>query len=103
MEPVAFALFVFSQGWVAAEKVFVDERRLLSIESELAIAREIQSSILPSSSPKINNLRITTAYRPMAEVAGDFYQFVPLDQNRIGILVAGRIPDTESRPLCSLP
>lgn len=88
LEPVAFALFVFSQGWVAAEKVFVDERRLLSIESELAIAREIQTSILPSSSPIINNLQITTAYRPMAEVAGDFYEFVPLDQNRIGILIA---------------
>jgi hypothetical protein len=37
-EPVALALFVFSHGWVAAEKVFSDERRLLSIENELAIA-----------------------------------------------------------------
>ncbi len=32
LEPLAFALFVFSQGWVAAEKVFADERRLLSIK-----------------------------------------------------------------------
>ena len=52
LEPVAFALFVFSQGWVAAEKVFVDERRLLSIENELAIAREIQTSILPRGSSR---------------------------------------------------
>jgi hypothetical protein len=44
-EPFALTLFVFSQGWVAAEKVFSDERRLLSIENELAIAREIQNSI----------------------------------------------------------
>jgi len=49
----AFALFVFSQGWVAAEKVFANERRLLSIEDELAIAREIQASILPVASPKL--------------------------------------------------
>ena len=38
-------MFVFSLGYVAAEKIFADERRLLSIESELAIAREIQNSI----------------------------------------------------------
>jgi hypothetical protein len=47
LEPVALALFVFSQGWVAAEKVVADERGLLSIQNELAIAREIQASILP--------------------------------------------------------
>jgi len=87
-EPLALALFVFSQGWVAAEKVFADERRLLSIENELAIAREIQTSILPSGVPEINNLCISAAYRPMTAVAGDFYEFIPVDQKRIGILVA---------------
>jgi sigma-B regulation protein RsbU (phosphoserine phosphatase) len=87
-EPVAFAVFVLSLGYVAAEKVFTDERRLLSIESELAIAREIQSSILPSSVPKLNNLRIAAAYHPMTAVAGDFYEFIPVDQNRVGFLVA---------------
>ncbi len=87
-EPLALALFVFSQGWVAAEKVFADERRLLSIENELAIAREIQTSILPSGVPEINNLCISAAYRPMTAVAGDFYEFIPVDQKRVGILVA---------------
>jgi len=87
-EPFAFAVFILSLGYVAAEKVFTDERRLLSIESELAIAREIQSSILPSSVPKVNNLRIAAAYHPMTAVAGDFYEFIPVDQNRAGFLVA---------------
>ncbi len=58
-EPLAFAVFVFSLGYVAAERVFADERRLLSIENELAIAREIQSSILPSCAPELKSLRIT--------------------------------------------
>lgn len=88
LEPVAFALFVFSQGWVATAKVFADEHRLLSIENELAIAREIQTSILPSSSPELKDLRITAAYRPMTAVAGDFYDFIPIDENRVGVLVA---------------
>ena len=88
VEPVAFAVFVLSLGYVAAEKVFTDERRLLSIENELAIAREIQSSILPSSVPKVKNLRIAAAYHPMTTVAGDFYEFIPVDHNRVGFLVA---------------
>jgi phosphoserine phosphatase RsbU/P len=88
LEPVAFALFVFTQGWVAAEKVVADERRLLSIQNELAIAREIQASILPSGVPKLTRLRISAAYCPMAAVAGDFYWFIAVDPNRGGFLVA---------------
>ncbi|MGA2647730.1 MAG: PP2C family protein-serine/threonine phosphatase [Candidatus Sulfotelmatobacter sp.] len=88
LEPLAFTLFVLSQGWVAAEKVFADERRLLAIEDELAIAREIQASILPSSVPELSRLRISAAYCPMTAVAGDFYWFVAIDPNRAGFLVA---------------
>jgi phosphoserine phosphatase RsbU/P len=87
-EPVAFALFVFSQGWVAAEKVVADERRLLSIENELAIAREIQTSILPRGVPNLSRLRVSAAYSPMTAVAGDFYWFIAVDPNRAGFLVA---------------
>jgi len=88
LEPVAFALFVFAQGWVAAEKVVADERRLLSIQNELAIAREIQTSILPSGVPELARLRISAAYCPMTDVAGDFYWFIAVDPYRAGFLVA---------------
>jgi sigma-B regulation protein RsbU (phosphoserine phosphatase) len=88
LEPVAFALFVFAQGWVAEEKVVGDERRLISIQNELAIAREIQASILPGGVPNLTRLRISAAYCPMAAVAGDFYWFIAVDPNRGGFLVA---------------
>jgi phosphoserine phosphatase RsbU/P len=88
LEPLAIALFFVSLVWVAVQKVIADQRRLLSIENELAIAREIQTSILPNGSPGLEGLRIAAAYRPMTEVAGDFYDFVPLDQNRLGFLIA---------------
>jgi len=88
LEPLAFALFVFSQGWVAAEKVFADERRLLSIEKELAVAREIQASILPNNVPELSGMRISAAYCPMTAVAGDFYWFIAIDTHRAGFLVA---------------
>jgi phosphoserine phosphatase RsbU/P len=85
---LGFATLLFSFGYVALQMVFANEQRLLSIEKELAIAREIQNSILPSSRPELKSLRITATYRPMAAVAGDFYDFIPIDQDRIGFLIA---------------
>lgn len=88
LDHLGFAILLFSFGYVALQLVFTNERRLLSVEKELAIAREIQTSILPSCVPEINNLSISAAYLPMTEVAGDFYQFIAIDQKRVGILVA---------------
>ena len=85
---LGFGALLFSLGYAALQMVFASERRLLSIEGELAIAREIQTSILPGSSPEFKDLHITAAYRPMTAVAGDFYEFVPVDENRVGVLVA---------------
>ena len=87
LEPLGFAAFIPSIRYIAAEKIFADERRLLSVERELAIAREIQTSILPSGSPEIKNLRITAAYRPMTAVAGDFYEFAPVPAALIAAMI----------------
>ncbi len=87
-DAVGFAMLLMSFAYVALQMMFVNERRLLSIEKELAIAREIQNSILPAKNPEVENLQVTAAYRPMTEVAGDFYEFVPIDQSRVGFLVA---------------
>ena len=85
---VGFIVLLLSLGYVALEMVFTNERRLLSIETELETARQIQSSILPASVPEVANLRIAAAYHPMTAVAGDFYQFVRTGNNHLGILVA---------------
>jgi phosphoserine phosphatase RsbU/P len=88
VDSLGFAALLFSLGYVALEMLFTNERRLLSIETELETARQIQSSILPASVPEVKNLRIAASYRPMTSVAGDFYQFVRLDNQHLGILVA---------------
>jgi phosphoserine phosphatase RsbU/P len=63
-------------------------RQLLDINNELEMAREIQLSILPHEIPKMTGLEIAARYIPMSSVAGDFYDFIILDEKRIGILVA---------------
>ena len=88
VDSLGFAVILFSLGYVALEIVFTNERRLLSIETELETARQIQSSILPARVPELQNLRIAATYHPMTAVAGDFYQFFRSDNNHLGILVA---------------
>jgi len=63
-------------------------QQLLSINNELEMARQIQLSILPSETPKINGLDIAARYLPMSSVAGDFYDFIIVDEKHVGILIA---------------
>ena len=85
---LAFAVFLLSFAIVAVQMISANERRLLSIDKELEVARQLQFSILPTAIPEIQNVRIAVCYRPMTAVAGDFYEFVCVDGNRIGFLVA---------------
>jgi phosphoserine phosphatase RsbU/P len=63
-------------------------RQLLDINNELEMAREIQMSILPQKTPKIGGLEIAARYLPMSSVAGDFYDFIQVDEKHLGILIA---------------
>ncbi|TAM80939.1 MAG: hypothetical protein EPN47_13725 [Acidobacteria bacterium] len=88
VDDLSFGFFLFSFAYVALRLVLANERRLLSVERELTVAREIQRSILPGSVPELRRLRISAAYRPMTAVAGDIYEFITVDQDRVGLLVA---------------
>ncbi len=63
-------------------------RQLQAIRNELETARQIQLSILPGEIPKVPGLDIAARYLPMTSVAGDFYDFLAIDEKRLGILVA---------------
>lgn len=63
-------------------------RQLISINSELEMARTIQLAILPHATPKIAGLEIAARFVPMGSVAGDFYDFIKVDDKRVGILIA---------------
>ena len=88
LEAVGFVVFVCCLGYVAASRTYVNEQRLLSLHKELEIARQIQSAILPREVPRVAGLEIAAQYLPMTAVAGDFYDFVVVDEKRLGILVA---------------
>ena len=87
-DDVGFLALLLSLAYIAMRQVHASERRLTSIENELAIARQLQFSILPTTTPEIHNLRIAAVYEPMTAVAGDFYEYLPVDEYRAGFLVA---------------
>jgi serine phosphatase RsbU (regulator of sigma subunit) len=62
--------------------------QLLVLNNELEMARRIQLSILPQALPKLPRLDIAARYIPMTSVAGDFYDFIRVDDKHLGILMA---------------
>lgn len=58
------------------------------LEEELRIAREIQMSLLPQGPARMPGLTVTAHCSPAREVGGDYYDFLPIDEHRIGILIA---------------
>ncbi len=54
---------------------------------ELALAREIQASILPQYNPTLADFDIKGCSLPAEEVGGDFYTYLPLTGGRLGLAV----------------
>jgi len=88
LEPVGMLAFIAGLEYFVAERAIESERRLFSISKELETARNIQQSILPAATPSAPGLEIIASYLPMAEVAGDFYDFLDQGGGRLGVLVA---------------
>ena len=58
------------------------------LEQELRIARNIQMSLLPQGPLLMPGIALTAHCEPAREVGGDYYDFLPLDAHRLGILIA---------------
>jgi serine phosphatase RsbU (regulator of sigma subunit) len=62
------------------------------IEQELRIARLIQQTLLPKVLPELPGYDVAAYYQPAREVGGDFYDFLDLEDGRLG-LVVGDVTD----------
>jgi sigma-B regulation protein RsbU (phosphoserine phosphatase) len=58
------------------------------MDSELEIAKGIQDSLIPESAPFMDGVEIAAVTIPARVVGGDFYDFIPIDTHRCGILIA---------------
>ncbi|HYQ83008.1 MAG TPA: SpoIIE family protein phosphatase, partial [Rubrobacter sp.] len=69
------------------EDLVQEMRQREHIERELQVARTIQQASLPREVPQLEGWKITPIYQPAREVGGDFYDFLELDDGRLGIVV----------------
>ncbi len=60
----------------------------LRMEKDLSQARDIQVSMLPESCPEIPGYQIAACSTPAREVSGDFFDFIDIDENRLGFVIA---------------
>ncbi len=69
-------------------KAFKESLQLVSIRQELDIAARMQHAILPRTWPQGKEFALWGSMRSAKEVGGDFYDHFPLENGRIGIVVA---------------
>jgi serine phosphatase RsbU (regulator of sigma subunit) len=69
-------------------RLFDETQRLLDqFEREMGLARQAQKSILPTTSPTFLGYDIGSLIIPARAVGGDFYDFIPLGDQRLCILI----------------
>ncbi len=70
----------------------VEARQRERIEQELRVAGIIQQTLLPKETPMIEHWQFAAYWQPARTVGGDFYDFVPLEDERL-LIVIGDVTD----------
>ena len=78
----------FNQMTASIEDLLQQAAEKKRLEEELRIAHEIQMSLLPQGPLVMPGLSVTAVCVPAREVGGDYYDFLPLDDHRVGVLIA---------------
>ena len=63
----------------------VDKRRL---DTDLALARQVMEELLPHTTPSIPGFDIAGAHETSLAVGGDYYEFIPLEDDRWAVVIA---------------
>jgi sigma-B regulation protein RsbU (phosphoserine phosphatase) len=57
------------------------------LESELAIAREVQNQLFPKSAPSARSLELRGVCNPARMVSGDYYDFIPMPHDSLAFAI----------------
>lgn len=77
------------QGAVAIENARLFQENLVKqrMEEELAIARDLQMSMLPAECPVVEGFELAASSMPAMEVGGDFYDFFEIGPGKLGLVI----------------
>lgn len=69
------------------EKLIEEQKEKERLESELAIAQEVQATLFPRELAKIEALEMHGVCKPARTVSGDYYDFLPFGERQLGLAV----------------
>jgi serine phosphatase RsbU (regulator of sigma subunit) len=59
-----------------------------ALEKQVQMAADVQQRMIPQTPPNLPGADFASVYVPCFELGGDFYDFIPLDQDNIGLAIA---------------
>ncbi len=77
----------FNSMTTSLEALIAEQKEKQRLESELAIAQEVQGQLFPRLERQMASLEVHGVCRPARTVRGDYYDFLPLGAERMGIAV----------------
>jgi len=80
----------FNSMTQSLSKLIAEQKEKQRMESELAIAHEVQALLFPADMNGLRTLEVHGVCRPARTVSGDYYDFIPLSENRL-VLAVGDI------------
>src|SRR5437667_6163858 len=83
-------MMLASQVAIIKEKVMLHEQLVEKkrLEGQLEVARQVQLELLPPSDPKLPGYDISAYNFPTEEVSGDYYDWVRIHEDQIGLVIA---------------
>jgi phosphoserine phosphatase RsbU/P len=79
----------------AAAGIAIENARLYRLaveqgrmERELQMARDVQASLMPKEMPQESGWQFAAMWKPAREVSGDYYDFIPIGDNRLAVVIA---------------
>jgi sigma-B regulation protein RsbU (phosphoserine phosphatase) len=69
------------------ERLLEEQKEKQRLENELAIAQEVQAQLFPRDPKSVESLELHGVCKPARTVSGDYYDFISLGEERVGIAV----------------
>lgn len=77
----------FNSMTASLQKLIAEQKEKQRIESELAIAQEVQALLFPRDISSLEGFEVHGVCRPARTVSGDYYDFLPVGPHQLGLAV----------------
>ncbi|MBF0196444.1 MAG: SpoIIE family protein phosphatase [Planctomycetes bacterium] len=87
-DEIGYLSTTFNQLTISLKHAHEAEIEKEKLEHDLSVGREIQQTLLPRTLYKIPGYDLDAFYMSAKEVGGDYYDLIPVDKSRLGVVVA---------------